>query len=551
MIARLVLVSMLAGAPLGAETPARGPALAAASNLSQGWQPEALAAAERLGVGHLRDGMEWRRVEPVAGLRDFRDPRVRYPDALARAGIGATVVLNWGNPAHDDGATPHSDAGLAAFGAYAGALVLRFPGIDALEIGNEFNGVNFVRGPLQEMAPLDRARAYVPLLRAAARAAREARPGVRILGGATHSIAAGYLWAVLDAGGAEWMDALAIHPYTTPAEQFRRQVAVLRRHPAAADLPIEITEFGSPDPDTAADHFLRNYCQMALAGVVRAAWYPLNRRGDGLVPLYGEGGQATSAGQAWRLIAARMEGRAVRDAAPGRFSYGCRFGADTLVLWGERREVAVTPGTVVLDARGAPSAPPHALDPEAPLVFVADDVEAAVSPARVSRLADSLHQFAFPAGAELRAGDDGFARFARRDGVEHPLVTLPGQERRGVPWFPYRGNPDLGRVRLTHDSLLPGGRRGHETEIVHRWIAPENGPVRVTARFAVAARSADGIAVRLTLNGASVARGAGHDPIRFDTVLDLSAGDRIELAAGPNGNADGDVTRYRIVLQRP
>lgn len=536
-------------APTGPEP--RGPALSAASNLSQGRRDGVIERARSLGVARLRDGMNWGRAEPAPGIRDFDDHRTGYPEELGARGIASTVVLNWGNPLYDDGDTPHGTEALAAFGALARAIVERFPSVEALEIGNEFNGVNFVRGPLREMAPLDRARAYVPMLRAASEAARAARPDVRILGGATHSLPVGYLWEVLDAGGAGFMDALAVHPYTTPAEQLVRQVGVLRRHPDATPLPIEVTEFGHPDPRRAAGHFLRNYCQMALSGVTVAVWYPLNERGDDMVPLFDRMGRITPAGRAWRLIAERMEGRAVADAAPDPFSYGCRFGDDVLVLWGEPRSLEVASGTLVLDAEGAPVPAPHALDPEAPLVLVRGDVAGAVRMHEVALMADSMHQFAFPSGTEARAGGDAFERFARRDGEEHPLLTLPGQERGGVPWFPYRGNPDLGRVRLTHGTLLPGGRAGRETEIVHRWTAPEDGPVLLEAHFDVPDRSADGVRLRAMLNGAPLAERAGKGRLTLAERLDLSADDVLELAVGPNGNADGDLIGYRIVLRRP
>lgn len=548
-VALAALVSGLMAGWSAAEA-LRGPELAAAANFSQGRQADTMRLARSLGVDDFRDGTRWREIEPEPGRYVFDDARARFPDELGAAGAKVSLVMNWGNPIYQNGETPTDPDAVAAFGALAGALAERFPSVTSLEIGNEFNGVNFVRGPIRELSPLDRARAYVPLLTSAAEAARERRSDIRILGGATHSIPAAYIWAVLDAGGGEVMDALAIHPYTTEAEQLVRQIAVLRRHPAAAELPIEITEFGEPDPEQAAGHFVRNYCQMSLSGVTRAVWYPFNERGDDMVPLISPDGRITSAGRAWRLIAEWMEGRPVVDAAPDPFGYGCRFGDDVLVLWGSARPVVAADGVTVLDAEGNPVPPPHALSPEAPLVFVreAGDVEGAVTVAPSGLVADSFHQYAYPRGEEALAEGDAFERFARRDGQPIPLVTLPGQERGGVPWTPYRGGLDTWPLRLTATSMLPS----REAEIVHRFVAPEALEVKLEAHFDVSQSSKDGIAVTVTLNGERLAEDAGSD--RLEVVLPglaLSPGDALEIAVGQNGSSDGDLTSYRITLRHP
>ncbi|MGR3378849.1 glycosyl hydrolase [Salipiger abyssi] len=539
----------------GATAEPVGPALGAASNLSQGRAKNDIGLARALGVTDFRDGMAWARAEKRPGQYRFDEARTRFPEEIAQAGAHVSVVLNWGNPIFDGGNTPTSPEAVAAFGAFAAELITRFPVIDSLEIGNEFNGVNFVRGPIKQMTPLERARAYVPLLESAAKAARAARPDIRISGGATHSLPVAYLWEILDAGGAAYMDALAIHPYTTPAEQFTRQIAVLRRHPEAAGLPIEITEFAHADPARAAGHFLRNYCQFALGGVSRAVWYPMNLRGEKHVPLYTPLGRITPAGRAFRLIAEHMEGQPVADAAPDDpFAYGCRFGDSVLVLWGAPREVVPDEGVTVLDAEGNTVTGPLGLSETEPLVFVAAQggIDNRVTMGKSALIADSYHQFAYPEGDEALAKGDGFARFARRGNRDISLHTLPGQEARGTPWFPYRGNPDFGPIRLTAEMLLPGGRGDSPVDIVHRYTAPEDQTVSLSARFAVTDRSDDGIAVTITKNGAPLFENIGKTPIEADLVdLALSAGDHLDIAVGPNGNRKGDLTEYRIRLTRP
>lgn len=145
-------------------------------------------------------------------------------------------------------------------------------------------------------------------------------------------------------GAGRYMDALAFHPYTTPPEQLARQIAVLRRVPGLSGMPLEATEFGDPNPATAPGTFLRYYCQMALSGVSRAVWYPLNPRGDGLTPLIGADLMPTPVGRAFATAQRLMEHRPATDAAPDPFTYGCRFGASTWLLWGAPRAVIPAPG---------------------------------------------------------------------------------------------------------------------------------------------------------------------------------------------------------------
>ena len=536
--------------------PMTAPLLGAASNFGQGVQPGMLRNAVALGVTDLRDGLNWGLAQTRADAYDFSDPRTAYPRDVLDAGLSLSLTLNWGNPLWEGGDTPVTPEGIAAFGRFAGALARQYPGLDAVEIGNEFNSADFLRGPLETASATARAEAHAALLAAAAQVLRAEDPAIRLLGGASHSIPLGYLWAVLDAGGAAHMDALAMHPYTTPPEQLARQVAVLRRHPKAASLPIEITEFGSADPAAAAGYMLRDYCQMALSGVTRAVWYPLNPRGDGLVPLMTADGRITGAGRAFRIITGEFAGREVRDAAPDPFTYGCRFGEDTMLLWGAPRELRVADGIELRDPEGRVLAPPYALSRETPLILrgttgridIGDGVE--LGPQRL--IADSFDQFGYPAADGTPPEGDPFERFLRIDGREAPLATMPGQEAGGTLWTPYLGDPGQRPLRLTADQLLPGRSAAHPVEIVHRWTAPEPMRVALTARFDVAARSEDGITVALTRNGEEIAAEESSGVIEIaPPPMPLAAGDVLEIAVGPGGSAAGDVTEYRITLRVP
>lgn len=561
-IPNIAALSVLTAVPLACAaqteppaTPLMAPLLGAVSNFGQGNQPGVLENAIALGLTDLRDGLYWDRVETTLGEFEFDGPQTTFPDEILSEDLSLSLTLNWGHPLFEDGATPTTPEGIAAFGAFAGVLAERFPDLDAVEIGNEFNGVDFVRGPLKDVSPEERAKAHAQLLAAASEAARGVRDDIRILGGASHSIPLAYLWAVLDAGGGDHMDALALHPYTTPPEQLARQIEVLRRHPAAADMPIEITEFGSSDPEAAASYMLRDYCQMALSGVTRAVWYPLTPRGDGLVPLMEKDGRLTGAGRAFRAVQKHFAEKPVTGIDADPFTYGCRFGEDAMLLWGEPREVTVTDTVEIFDAEGQPLDGPQTLSRDAPLILQAAGPIALGDQVKLGDqelIADSFDQFGYPSADGAPAPTDPFERLIRVDGQETALSTMPGQEASGTLWTPYLGDKGQRPLRLTAEQLLPGGSAERPVEIVHRYVATEAMEVALEATFEVAERSDDGIAVRLLLNDEELETQSGKAAITMaPEAISLAAGDRLEIAVGPDGNANGDVTRYRITLRAP
>lgn len=543
-----VLLSLWPVLLLAEDWPLVGPKLGAASNFAQGKQPRMIRLAPEFGVTLFRDGMSWTRAERSLGVVQFTDQRNTFPDILADSGGEVSLVLNWGNPLYDDGDTPYSDEAVAAFGRFAADIAQRFDNMESLEVGNEFNGNNFVRGPIRGMPPRERAQAYVALLQSASVQARAVRPDLRILGGAAHSIPAGYLWEVLDAGGADYMDALAIHPYTTPAEQFVRQLEVLRQHPRARNLPVEITEFGNPNPARAAGHLLRNYCQFALAGgVTQVIWYPLNPRDDGLVHLLDRNGQITTAGQAYKLVQSTMESEPVRPYQADPFTYGCYFGDHTLVLWGEPRELDVAPGVEVLSPTGQPLSPPFRTNMDNPLVIRSEQglPSDVVTLADHGIRADSFHQFTYDTPET-----DGFDRFAMRSGQRVDLETLPGQQARGTIWTPYLGHSRVGVARLGPEALRPAKVAGQTVEIVHHYVASAAETVDIEASFRAAENSADGITVDIRRGSDVLFSDQGKQPIDVDLeAITLAKGDELAFVVGPGETGTGDGVRYRITVR--
>lgn len=551
MPARLALLLATLALPAAA-LDLRGPELGAASNFGQHWAPGLFAGARALGVRNFRDAVYWDEVEGPQGFR-FTTGETTFPDLLAANGMTMSLTVNNGHPAWDGGVTPYTPAGIAAFAHAAAETVKRFPAITAVEVGNEWNSANFVTGPVKAAPLPERALDTLAILRAVQAAVTAVNPQVRILGGGVHSIPVGYLAPMFDAGAAQAMDALALHTYTTPPEQLLRQVAVFHQLPGAATLPLDVTEFGEPDPNRAPGLLMRDYCQMALSGVERAVWYPLNPRGDGLAPLIDAAGKATAVGHAYRQIAATIEGAPVADAAPDPFTYACLFGGRTLVIWGAPRTVTLHRADLsATDPTGAPLRGPLRLSETDPLVIRGDAPLAlgrdlSLGPQTV--IADSYDQFAYPGVPGQPA--DPFARLARIGGRVVPLETHGGQDRQGAPWTPYLGVPGTTFARLTADILLPGAHAGGPVVILHRFTAPDAMTVTAEAQLSPGPRSADGIRYDLTLNGTPV-DGAiiTAAALRKTAPLHLAAGDVLEFAVGPNGTPTGDATAYRFTLRR-
>ncbi|MEM8629757.1 MAG: hypothetical protein AAGF74_00840 [Pseudomonadota bacterium] len=534
-----------------------GPDLASASNFGHGWKRDLFNDAGNLGITDFRDIIYWSLVEQEPGQLVFADPRTNYPARLKEIDARMSLTLNWGNDFYDDGHTPHSQEALEALGRFVVAALDAYPRITAVEVGNEFNGSNFVTGPVLDAKREKRAAAHFELLRAVSNAVNATHPEVRVLGGAAHSVPGGYLWPIIDLGGAEYMDAFVLHPYTTPPEQLARQIDVLRRHEGIAELPVQVTEFGTKNRLAAPGFLLRMYCAMSLSGVERAAWYPLNDRGDELIPLIDPiTGQPTSVGKAYERVQSTLVGLPVQNVSPDPYTYGCKFGDNFMVIWGEPRQLTVANGIEVRNPQGV------RLDPAVlrlsianPLFLASDQPLEFGKNVKLSEnkiLADSFHQFAYPTEGERVSPSDGFVRFAQRGERPVRLYTMPGQEAQGTPWTPYLGNKYIRPVRVTADTLVPG-RNGDETiAVVHRYLAEQSQNVAIEATWTPSDKSSDGIDIEVTLDGVLL---HGASKVKEEHRLslpeiELQEGQTLEFIVGPGEETVGDITDYRITLRK-
>ena len=515
-----------------------GPKLAACTNFNQGYITDRMLKINSLTQPNIRDGMYWNEVEKAVGVYTYTGLKSNFLDNLNGF---ASLTINNGNALHDDvngvGVTPYTPAGCAAFGAFAAALALRFPELLEIEVMNEYNGDNFVSGPVKDSAGYSQTRAdyYLAIIEEVATQARAARSSIRILGGATHSIPTSVLKKMLDGGLANYIDALVLHPYTSKPETARKEIAVLRRQTAAATMPIQITEFGTTDIPDAPNHFAKWYAMSALSGVERMGWFASHDRGDGYATLFSSTGTLTPVGEAYEWAVNNLQGLEAISKSAGLGAYAVQFGKKICCIWGEPRALILRNGAYAVNARGQTVASPSIS--QSPIYVI--------TPTNITYggsgyvdfggsmlVADSFHQWELPIGSELQVVGDGFKRFARRsDGEILPLILVDGQSGAGTPWVPYRA-PLGSSSRMQDRSLVAVG----SMEMCHSWTTT----TKVT-RIVKASITAGHLSIRR--NSVSIYEANG--PVSYNSSLLIQANDVIEFAI------TGGATNYSISISKP
>ncbi len=256
----LALVSCLVGAaPAGAAIPRGWLGVHVDGPMTDGRAPatewRALGAS---GAGSVRAAFRWSEIEPAPGAFDFS-----APDAIVRAaaerGVRVLPVVHW-TPAWAAaqpgraGSPPRDPAEIARVlralvGRYGpdGSLWREAPAlprepIRAWQIWNEPSIAKY-----WSVQPYQ--AGYVRLLRAAHRALHAADRGATVVAAGFPNRSWEDVAKLYRAGARRWMDAVALHPYTSrPTNVLRvidRARAVMRRH-GDARKPVWVTELSWP-----------------------------------------------------------------------------------------------------------------------------------------------------------------------------------------------------------------------------------------------------------------------------------------------------------------
>jgi hypothetical protein len=549
------------------------------THFAHGWSLDAMTPLAATGVRHVRDEIYWDEVEIAPGRFEFPARFDAYMAELRVHGIRPLVPLTFASRHHDDGLTPHTEAGFRAYARYA-VEVLRHYGdqIQAVEIWNEYNG-GFAQGP----ATTNRAETYTAMLRHAYAAIKSERPDVTVLGGSTAGLPFPYLERLIAAGALEHLDAVSIHPYradeppeTLEAPLRRLQELLARRRPGRP-VPIWVTEIGWPartpgeksgpllDEEKQAAYLVRALVLLLSLGVEKVYWYQLRDHGvdAGLGLLRTEPGYPPKpAYGAFTTLLARLRGvgAIVRESAPEGV-YHFRFDpleADAghpsvRLLWATRPVSFPSGGATRLVRLDGSTATPHGgslLLDEAPIYLEGvSDPEAfpRASPPRPV-LARSTDDFSFHQGGSgwsygtfVPSGPDGATGF------------IPATETRVTDWKNEWILPG-GPWSISPDEQHPALHGGQPVAAVRRWTSLRGGAVEVTARFQVS-RQGDGVRVRVLADGREIASerigGDRHPVLELTLAPTLPAGGHLDFSVdpGPGASSDHDATRVAITLR--
>jgi hypothetical protein len=547
-------------------------ALGAATAFSQqGWNFSILDTARSMGATTLRDGVSWRDIEKAPGTYQFTSANVTYLDTLIAKGFGVTLLMSDSNPLYDNGYTVYTDAGRAAYAKYIVATLDRFPGIKAIEIGNEYNAFNFVTGPVLSEGYGPRQKYYFDMLRTVYTAVKASHPTVKILGGAAIDIPVGYFKPLFELGALSYMDGLTIHPYDTDPEQLEKQLAILRSAMGANARPIYITEFAKEMdsiPDTAS-YLVKAVAVMATSGVAEADWYALRQQGSASdiwyknVALSSFSGEMLAPGQAYQVMSQQVlaKGAGTRIAIDD-FTYAYEFGRNAMVIWGEPRSLTVTASAKFYNSQGAQIAQPTAITAGSPIIIISDTplvYGGNVTLGATQLVADSYDQFDFSydvSGPATYEGPWAYYAYGTRRQTFDVLYTQGGGEISSSDWMPYIGSNSLRPLNINANNLNPvdfGTASSPDIfKPVLRYTSPHSGNFTVKGSWDVTSRSSDGIDITVQVNAKTVFSTAfnGHYDMEVKG-LSLSRGDVVNIIVGTNKNVTGsDNTRYRIKIYR-
>jgi hypothetical protein len=235
---------------------------------------EMLAAG---GFQWVRMDLTWERTEQIKERYDFT-AYDRLMAVLKREGIRALFVLDYSNPLYDEGKSPYTDEGRAAFAHWAAVAAKHFEGRGILwEMYNEPN--------IKFWKPAPKVDDYIRLALATGKALREAAPGEVFIGPATSGVDLKFLEACFRAHLLEYWSAVSVHPYRqtapeTAASDYRGLRLLIRKYaPKGKRIPILSGEWGyssagtGMDPDRQGRMLARQWLTNLANDVPLSIWY--------------------------------------------------------------------------------------------------------------------------------------------------------------------------------------------------------------------------------------------------------------------------------------
>lgn len=165
--------------------------------------------AAKCGLGVLRVDFIWKDVEKAPGVYDFPAWYDEYIDFALEKNVEPLGIFLYCNDLYDNGLTPHTDEGIAAYARYCAAGVEHFKGrVKYYEIWNEYNFF----GPFNNGH--EPPETYAKMLIAAVKAMKAVDPDIKIVACSTCGGHFEWLRRVIAAGALPYIDILSPHPYS-------------------------------------------------------------------------------------------------------------------------------------------------------------------------------------------------------------------------------------------------------------------------------------------------------------------------------------------------
>ncbi|MBN2025340.1 MAG: cellulase family glycosylhydrolase [Actinobacteria bacterium] len=255
-----------------------------------------LDSMQDAGIGMVRCDFAWSDLEPVEGSWNLAGADLVVEKA-GEHGVSVLGILGTSPPWANGGmAWNYPPTDIDAWKTYVFTVVSRYAGeVEAWEVWNEENIHAFWQ-------PEPNAADYVALLAAASPEIRAADPEATIVMGGVAGLDPDYLDACLSLGAADYVDAIAYHPYAEtmgvegqPEEDLLKPKEALSRflvefvhwlvsQYSTRDLEVWITEVGwttcaetppGVDEDTQAAYMLRTLINYATTDADRVIWFNL------------------------------------------------------------------------------------------------------------------------------------------------------------------------------------------------------------------------------------------------------------------------------------
>jgi len=238
------------------------------------------AMLSEAGVGIVRMDISWAGAEKKPGEYDFSHYDTLVGQ-LQQHHMRVIFILDYGNPLYDDGLSPHTDAGRAAYARFASALAAHFAGKPVIwELWNEPN-ISFWK-------PSPNVGDYMAWCKAVVPAIRKADPNACIIGPASSRIDIKFLRGCFQRGLLKLVDGVSVHPYRgsknppeTAVREYKRLANMIAqykpKHRAGTVIPILSGEWGyttaGVSRETQGKYLPRQWLTNMAYGLPISIWY--------------------------------------------------------------------------------------------------------------------------------------------------------------------------------------------------------------------------------------------------------------------------------------